>query len=200
MYIISLLLHLFSMFSGFYLATLMLPNYNKLNMDEEELLEKEMIEHCKRHMFTNMYVDELEELEDSESFICNKKNIITLDIPFLNNTIIMFYDSDKEAFCYYTKGDVIYKYLNVACRKYVIEYKCKHLYSDGESQIVKTLDTIKENSMFVKKIERQLLHKDTNKFILCGSLEDYYKSLIVTEDNDIDIIDYLSFKEDSLLK
>ena len=196
MYLISLLLHLISMVGGFYIATLMLPNYNKLNMDEEELLEEEMIEHCKRHMFTNMYLDELEVLEDSDSSKCiNKKDVITLDIPFLNNTIIMFYDSDKEAFCYYTKGDVIYKYLNVACRKYVIEYKCKHLYSEGESQIVKTLDTIKENAMFVKKVERQLLHKDTNKFILCGSLEDYYKSLIVTEDNDIDIIDFLSMKD-----
>lgn len=196
MYLISLLLHLISMVGGFYIATLMLPNYNKLNMNEEELLEEEMIEHCKRHMFTNMYLDELEVLEDSDSSKCiNKKDVITLDIPFLNNTIIMFYDSDKEAFCYYTKGDVIYKYLNVACRKYVIEYKCKHLYSEGESQIVKTLDTIKENSMFVKKVERQLLHKETNKFILCGSLEDYYKSLIVTEDNDIDIIDFLSMKD-----
>jgi hypothetical protein len=184
------------MVGGFYIATLMLPNYNKLNMNEEELLEEEMIEHCKRHMFTNMYLDELEVLEDSDSSKCiNKKDVITLDIPFLNNTIIMFYDSDKEAFCYYTKSDVIYKYLNVACRKYVIEYKCKHLYSEGESQIVKTLDTIKENSMFVKKVERQLLHKETNKFILCGSLEDYYKSLIVTEDNDIDIIDFLSMKD-----
>jgi hypothetical protein len=184
------------MFGGFYLATLMLPNYNKLNMTEEELLEEEMIEHCKRHMFTNMYLDELEVLEDSDSSkSINKKDIVTLDIPFLNNTIIMFYDSDKEAFCYYTKGDVIYKYLNVACRKYVIEYKCKHLYSDGESQVVKTLEPIKENTMFVKKIERQLLHKDTNKFILCGSLDDYYKSLIVTEDNDIDIIDFLSMKD-----
>jgi hypothetical protein len=196
MYFVSLLLHLLSMFGGFYLATLMLPNYNKLNMDEEELLEDEMIEHCKRHMFTNMYLDELEVLEDSDSSkSINKKDIVTLDIPFLNNTIIMFYDSDKEAFCYYTKGDVIYKYLNVACRKYVIEYKCKHLYSDGESQVVKTLEPIKENTMFVKKIERQLLHKDTNKFILCGSLDDYYKSLIVTEDNDIDIIDFLSMKD-----
>ena len=193
MYLVSLLLHLFSMVSGFYLATLMLPNYNKLNMDEDELLEQEMIEHCKRHMFTNMYLDELEQLEDSSNCVISKKDIITLDIPFLNNSIIMFYDTDKEAFCYYTKGDVIYKYLNVACRKYVIEYKCKHLYSDGESQIVKT-ESVKENSMFIKKVERQLLHKDTNKFILCGSLDDYHKSLIVTEDNDIDIIDFLKFK------
>jgi hypothetical protein len=200
MYILSLLLHLLSIVGGFYMATLILPDYNKINMDEEELLEQEMIEHCKRHMFTTMYLDELELLPDSSNCVINKKDIITLDIPFLNNTIIMFYDSDKEAFCYYTKGDVIYKYLNVACRKYVIEYNCKHLYLDGESKIVKNLETIKENSMFIKKVERQLLHKETNKFILCGSLDDYYKSLIVTEDNDIDIIDFLSFKDSYHLK
>jgi hypothetical protein len=194
MYILALFLHLLSIVGGFYMATLLLPDYNKLNMEQEEILEQEMIEFCKREMFTDMYIDELE-LMDSSDCVINKKNIITLDIPFLNNTIIMFYDSDKEAFCYYTKGDVIYKYLNVACRKYVIEYKCKHLYLSGESRIVKSMDTIKENSMFIKKVERQLLHKDTNKFILCGSLDDYYKSLNVPEDNDIDIIDFLTMKD-----
>lgn len=194
MYILALFLHLLSIVGGFYMATLLLPDYNKLNMEQEEILEQEMIEFCKREMFTDMYIDELE-LMDSSDCVINKKNIITLDIPFLNNTIIMFYDSDKEAFCYYTKGDVIYKYLNVACRKYVIEYKCKHLYLSGESRIVKSMDTIKENSMFIKKVERQLLHKDTNKFILCGSLDDYYKSLNVLEDNDIDIIDFLTMKD-----
>jgi hypothetical protein len=194
MYILALLLHFLSIVGGFYMATLLLPDYNKLNMEQEEILEQEMIEFCKREMFTNMYLDELE-LLDSSNCVVNKKDVITLEIPFLNNTIIMFYDPDREAFCYYTKGDVIYKYLNVACRKYVIEYNCKHLYSDGESHIVKSVDTIKENSMFIKKVERQLLHKDTNKFILCGSLDDYYKSLIVNEDNDIDIIDFLTMKD-----
>jgi hypothetical protein len=176
---------------GFYIASMMLPNYNKLNMDEEVLLEEEMIEYCKRYMFTNMYIDELELLEVDTSKSINKNDIITLDIPFLNNTIIMFYDTDKDAFCYYTKGDVIYKYLNVACRKYVIEYNCKHLYSNGESQMIQTVVN-NENKMFVKKIERPLLHKNINKFILCGTLDEYYKSLIVNEDNDIDIIDFLS--------
>lgn len=198
MYILALILHMLSIVGGFYIATLLLPDYNKLNMDEEEKLEEEMIEHCKQYMFTNMYLDELELLEDSSNCVIDKNNIITLDIPFLNNTIIMFYDADKEAFCYYTKGDVIYKYLNVACRKYVIEYKCKHLYLSGESHIIKPKPaTTINNNMFVKKIERELLHKETNKFILCGTLDDYRKSLIVNEDNDIDIIDFLTMKESS---
>lgn len=194
MFILSLLLHLLSMVGGFYIASIMLPNYTKLNMDEEEILEKEMIEYCKRYMFINMYIDELELLEVDSSICINKNDIITLDIPFLNNTIIMFYDTDKEAFCYYTKGDVIYKYLNVACRKYVIEYNCKHLYSNEESHIVQTVIN-SENKMFVKQIKRPLLHKNINKFILCGTLDEYYKSLIVNEDNDLDIIDFLSLKD-----
>ena len=194
MFILSLLLHLLSMVCGFYIASSMLPDYTKLNMDEEEILEKEMIEYCKRYMFINMYIDELELLEVDSSICINKNDIITLDIPFLNNTIIMFYDTDKEAFCYYTKGDVIYKYLNVACRKYVIEYNCKHLYSNEESHIVQTVIN-SENKMFVKQIKRPLLHKNINKFILCGTLDEYYKSLIVNEDNDLDIIDFLSLKD-----
>jgi hypothetical protein len=101
----------------------------------------------------------------------------------------MYYDND--AFYYYTKGDVIYKYLNVACRKYVIEYNCKHLYMDNDtSKLIETVDT-EQNNIFIKKIEKPLLYKKCNKFILRGSIEDYEKTLIVNDENDIDIIDFL---------
>jgi hypothetical protein len=187
-YINYLCLYVFSISIGMYLTALLLPN-RPYDIGEEVELEKEMIEHCKQQMFEQLYIDELNQLEDCSSSIIDKKNVITLDIPFLNNKIIMYYDND--AFYYYTKGDVIYKYLNVACRKYVIEYNCKHLYMDNDtSKLIETVDT-EQNNIFIKKIEKPLLYKKCNKFILRGSIEDYEKTLIVNDENDIDIIDFL---------
>jgi hypothetical protein len=184
-----LFLYLFSIGFGFYITTLILPN-KEYDMSEEDELEKEMIEHSKNVMFEQLYIDEINELEDSGSNSIDKNNIVTLEIPFLNNKIIMYYDND--AFYYYTKGDVIYKYLNVACRKYVIEYNCRQLYMDDDvSTLVETIDTENSN-VFVKKVEKPLLYKKCNKFILKGSLEDYEKTLTKREENPIDIMAFLS--------
>jgi hypothetical protein len=193
-YIDYVLLYAFSISVGLYITALLLPN-KKYDMSEEIELEKEMIEYSKKYMFEQLYIDEINQLEDcSSSTIIDKNNVITLDIPFLNNKIIMYYDND--AFYYYTKGDVIYKYLNVACRKYVIEYKCKHLYADDTiSTLVENTNTDSnaDNNLFIKKVEKSLLYKKCNKFILRGSLDDYEKTLLTkTEEKPIDIIEFLS--------
>lgn len=193
-YIDYFLLYVFSISVGLYITALVLPN-KKYDISEElEIeLEKEMIEHSKKYMFEQLYIDEITQLEDcSSSNIIDKNNVTTLEIPFLNNKIIMYYDND--AFYYYTKGDVIYKYLNVACRKYVIEYKCKHLYADDTiSTLVEHTINDATNNLFIKKVEKQMLYKKCNKFILRGSLEDYEKTLLTTrEENPIDIIEFLS--------
>jgi hypothetical protein len=126
----------------------------------------------------------------------------------------MFYDPDRGAFCYYAKSDVIYKYLNVACRKYVIEHNCRHLYleSDNKDTLLKDTALLKDteitkgtdsnklkssnlfvNSLFVKKNEKPLLVKNVNKFISVGSIEEYEKSLLANNLNvkNISFSDYL---------
>ena len=192
-YIDYFLLYVFGISVGLYITALVLPN-KKYDMSEEIELEKEMIEHSKKYMFEQLYIDELNQLEDCSSSTIDKNNVTTLDIPFLNNKIIMYYDND--AFYYYTKGDVIYKYLNVACRKYVIEYNCKNLYADDTiSTLVENsnADSNADNNLFIKKVEKSLLYKKCNKFILRGSLEDYEKTLLATrEEKPIDIIEFLS--------
>ena len=190
-YVDYVILYIFSISVGLYITALLLPN-KKYDMSEEIELEKEMIEYSKKCMFEQLYIDEINQLEDcSSSNIIDKNNIITLDIPFLNNKIIMYYDNDT--FYYYTKGDVIYKYLNVACRKYVIEYNCKQLYVDDNiSTLVENTNTDADNNLFIKKVEKPMLYKKCNKFILRGSLEDYEKTLTKPIENDIDIIEFLS--------
>lgn len=212
-YFLNAQLYIISLLFSFYLSSVLIKNkYINNDTTEDDLLEKKMIENSKIYLFQFNYLDELENLDNSYTEI-NKNNITTLEIPFLNNKIIMFYDTDKKAFCYYTKGDVIYKYLNVACRKYVIEHNCKYLYlsDDNSESDIETKDTepkntepkdtehnkgIKNmflNNCFIKKVEKKLLTKKTNKFISCGSLEDYEKTLITnTNPKNISIQEYLS--------
>ena len=180
-YFLNLQLYILSLLFGFYLSSMLVKNkYVNENTIEDDLLEKKMIEQANNYLFQYKYLEELDNLNtDNSSNIISKHTITTLDIPFLNNKIIMFYDPEKEAFCYYTKSDLIYKYLNVACRKYIIENNCKHLYEKNDLTIdtQNTQNTVYSN-LFVKKIERPQLNKKTNKFILCGTLDDYEKSLI----------------------
>ena len=213
-YILSAQLYILSFLFSFYLSSLLITNkYANVDTSDTDKLEQEMITHCNNYMFQFKYLDELNEVDICFNNVVKKENTTTLEIPFLNNKIIMFYDTERGAFCYYTKGDVIYKYLNVACRKYVIEHNCRHLYLELDrlhsDTVTKDTDltkdtnkdtTIKDtdkdtesnkmkssnlfvNSLFVKKNEKTLLVKNVNKFISVGSIEEYEKSLLANNLN-----------------
>ena len=84
-----------------------------------------MIQYINKLDFEYKYLDEIELLEDivlEESYIKELENIkMEFEVP--NNKLIIFYKD--STFMYYTEfGDIIYKYLNVACRKYVIDNNC----------------------------------------------------------------------------
>lgn len=196
-YFLNLQLYVISILFGFYVSSICIKNkYIDNDTTEYDKLEQNMIENCKMYMFQFKYIDELNNMECSTEYVDINKNTVTeLEIPFLNNKIIMFYDKEKEAFCYYTKGDVIYKYLNVACRKYVIENNCKHLYLETEpSKLINSVSFT--NNIFVKKQDKQLLNKNINKFILCGSLDDYNKLQYTPNSvNNINIKDFLSLNK-----
>jgi len=172
--ILSFLIHMAGLASGILLCVIFLPKSKEIEMPDEILPEYE-------------YVEELEDLIESnvEESPVSKDNVVTVDI--INNKVVMYYDPEREAFCYYTKGDIIHKYLNAVCRKYVIEFNCPSLYKDESSHTVKTERF--GNELFVKKVEMSLLEKNINKFILCGTLDEYYK--VEPDDNEIDIIDFL---------
>ena len=196
-YFLNLQLYVIGILFGFYVSSVCIKNkYINNDTTEFDKLEEQMVENCKNYMFQFKYIDELNNMDSSMVNLILDKNIVTtLEIPFLNNTIIMFYDIDKQAFCYYTKGDVIYKYLNVACRKYVIENNCKHLYLETEpSKLINSVSFT--NNIFVKKQDKQLLNKNINKFILCGSLDDYNKLQYTPNNvNNINIKDFLSLNK-----
>jgi hypothetical protein len=203
--VLSFQLFIISFLFSYYLSFRLITNkYANKDTTEPDKLEQEMIEHCKNYMFQFKYLDELEDLDICYNNVVNKENTTTLEIPFLNNKVVMFYDTERGAFCYYTKSDVIYKYLNVVCRKYVIDHNCRHLYLDMQSKEIKTepvipikpINNLFVNSFFVKKTEKTLLVKNVNKFILVGSLEDYEKTLLskVSVKN-VSFSDYLTFQK-----
>jgi hypothetical protein len=199
-YLLNVQLYIISFLFSFYLSSIIVKNkYIDYDTKVDDELEEKMIENSKIFMFEYKYLDELEELTDNNDFVIDKSNITTLEIPFLNNKIIMYYDTDKDAFCYYTKGDVIYKYLNVACRKYVIEHNCKKLYNVMEhtKPIITNKVSFETNTFFVKKTEKinNELIKNINKFILVGSLEDYENSLVTTTYKELSYKDYLIIQQ-----
>jgi hypothetical protein len=177
-YFLNAQLYIISLLFSFYLSSILIKNkYANYDTSVDDDLEKRMIENSKMFLFEFNYLDELEETSENTGII-DKSNITILEIPFLNNKVVMYYDLDKEAFCYYTKGDVIYKYLLVACRKYVIEHNCRHLYLNLESSKLSKEESTVTTNTFIKKNEKSELKKNINKFILVGSLDDYEKSII----------------------
>jgi hypothetical protein len=104
-----------------------------------------------------------------------KEKVLKYEIPHLNYRVIMYYDSEFNAFMYYSNSDIIYKYLDIACRKYVLEFNCKQIYKFSDETKVVEKQTAVQRGPFVTKTERVLLEKDTNRIIYKGRLEEYEK-------------------------
>jgi len=173
------------LFTGFLIRPLSL---RELEEDEEE--DKSAQKRIEQENFEYKYLDEYEKLEERDltenDFIQLKDKETTLEIPFLKATIIMFYD---ETFKYYSNTDIMYKYLNVACRKFVIENNVKKLYLDGNLEEV-TKDSVK-SELFVTRAETKLLERKFNSFIRVGSIYDYKDKNNIKLVKEIDILDFL---------
>ena len=176
-------------FTGFLIKPLTL---RQLEEDEEE--DEKLMKRLEEENFEYKYLDEYEQLEEIELSLDKLNEIkdkeITLEIPFLKATIIMFYEDDT--FKYYCNTDVMYKYLNVACRKFVIEYNAKKLYVDGQHE-EKTTDSV-HSELFVTKTETKILERKINHFIRIGSIHDYNDKNNIKLVKEIDILDFLQMK------
>jgi len=189
-YVGSFILYSFSialsfLFSGFFIRPLTLT---ELKNDEEE--DEKALKRLDEENFEYKYLDELEQLEKIISYPLEEKET-TLEIPFINANIIMFYEDN--VFKYYCNKDVIYKYLNVACRKFVIEHNSRGLYLDGEidAESEEVTTESMETSLFIKKVETKLFEKKINKFVRVGSIHDYNEKKNIKLVKEIDILDFL---------
>jgi hypothetical protein len=196
MYVIQLFvastLYMIGIVIGFYLSGYTYKELTLQELEDELKKEQKMIEHMELIHFEHLYKDELEQLPimdvNTERL---KDKVLQLDVPM--NQVIMFYD--KDSFCYYTKyGDVIYKYLNVVCRKYVIDHNCRILYKEGMEPIAQE-PILDMDECFTKKKPKPIREsKRINPLVRLGTIEDYYDSKKIVPKNNISFMDYVSNK------
>jgi len=72
--------------------------------------------------------------------------------------LIMRYNNKRETFEYYSDCSIPYRYLETACRKYVITYKCRPLYIDMGAELKDY-----EQKLIEKENEQKLQAKEKEK-------------------------------------
>ena len=184
-YVATFILYGFSMAVSFLFAGTFIRQLSLKELEEDEEEERQALKRMEEHNFEYKYLDEYEQLEEKEIGDIKDKET-TLEIPFLKATIIMFYD---DGFKYYSNTDVIYKYLNVACRKFVIEHDAKKLYIDGKIEEV-TTNSVKSD-LFITKAETTVFERKINQFIRLGSIHDYNDKNNIKLIKEINILDFL---------
>jgi hypothetical protein len=183
------------LFSNMFIKHITLEEIQK--EDEEEL---KMIEYQDQLNFEYKYMEEIEQMQLNLNLDTTELKETKMDFPFLNTTVIMFWENDT--FFYYSTTDLIYKYLNVVCRKFIIENNAKQLYLDGSYNEINSPSV--SSSLFITKQETNSLEKKINKFIRMGSIIDYENVLkhknknrnrnsdSDSNINEINILDFLS--------
>lgn len=187
-YIATFALYGFSFLASFLFTGFLIKPLSLRELEDDEEEDKRLKKRIEEEFFEYKYLDEYEKLEErdlTENDLIQLKET-TLEIPFLKTTIIMFYD---DTFKYYSTTDVMYKYLNVACRKFVIENNVKKLYLDGSVEEI-TKDSVK-SELFVTRAETKTLERKFNSFIRVGSIYDYKDKNNIKLVKEIDILDFL---------
>lgn len=107
------------------------------------------------------------ELVTNERLNKLQNNFIIEKTPLGN--VLMFYNNSKKAFEYYSDNSMPYRFLEVVCRRYVLTFKCRHLYVDMKDELRKT--------------EIKLEMKEKNDVILKEELDLCKKRLEINETN-----------------
>jgi len=97
------------------------------------------IEPSSHELYINKYYDKFNKLDDiddieEEAVKSLKSSILYEATP--RGGVIMFYDFEKESFCYYSDTkDLPYLFLETAARRYVTINKCKQIYVDMKEEL-----------------------------------------------------------------
>jgi hypothetical protein len=114
------------------------------------------------------YLRKDEDIIDLNRWVYLKNNILLENTPLGN--VIIYYDSVKDTFCYYSDRIIPYKYIDTVCRKYVIRFQCVQLYFDITNNTISNMDVKKEDI-----IEKEKERKGNNNNIFV-KLKSYNKS------------------------
>lgn len=172
------------------LSGMFISSLSSKDIIEEDDMEKKMIEMCNNLNIENKFIEEYTALLPNPDLSMNDLKETYMEFPHLNAQVLMYYD---ETFCYYSNKDIIYKYLNVVCRKFVIDNNAKQLYQD--SSVNETIEPAISSSLFITKQETITQDKKINNFVRKGSLIDYEQRKNKKEIKAIDISDFLKGKK-----
>ena len=105
----------------------------------------------------------LEQVEINATQYANGLRLERLATCYLFETtplgnLIMRYNNKRETFEYYSDCSIPYRYLETACRKYVITYKCRPLYIDMGAELKDY-----EQKLIEKENEQKLQVKEKEK-------------------------------------
>jgi hypothetical protein len=155
---------------GIMIGFFLVPFFTRVPLDEKAGIELD--EHFDHLFLSYKFVDEVEDAPMSELTPEELKDLrdkqLNYEIPFLKQPILMYYDHEKESFCYYAQTAIIYKYLMVVARKYVLEFNCKQIFKEMVPSMKKEEKTV-HFSAFVAKPGKVLLEKDMNRFHYLGN-------------------------------
>jgi hypothetical protein len=155
---------------------------------EEEEKERSMIDFYDNLLVETKFIDEFTSLLPNPDLIIANLKETHMEFPHLNVKVVMYYD---EGFYYYSNTDLLHKYLNTVCRKFVIENNAKQLYQES---FCETIEPSVSSDLFITKQESVVQEKKINNFIRKGSLIDYEKQKIRKEINPIDITEFLKMR------
>lgn len=131
-------------------------------------------------------IAELAESQLIQERLANLKYSFVMEHTPIGN-VLMYYDSVKEAFEYYSDNVVPYRYLDTVCRKYVIMNACRLLYVDISQELKefqsKNVEEKQISSVFVKLKNykktvskpsvKVMLKAKTNKYLYQGRMNNF---------------------------
>ncbi len=134
--------------------------------EDEKKMELDLFDEFKQKLL-KAYEDLLEQLEeDGEEYDPNvvkeptdddvkevvRNHVISIRTKALANSkimektplgnVVMFYNTEKGAFEYYSDSSIPYRYLEPVCRRYVLTFGCRPLYVDMEMELKKERDRL----------------------------------------------------------
>jgi hypothetical protein len=74
--------------------------------------------------------------------------------------VVMYYNTEKETFEYYSDHTIPYRFLETLCRKYVMTYKCTELYIDMQEQLKEYEEKLERYEEKLEKVEKKEVKKN----------------------------------------
>lgn len=140
----------------------------QLQSDQKEttcITESKEKEPPKPIIFEEKYKEEYKKAEDfevSQERLEQLKNSVLIETTPLGN-VVMYYDSSRETFIYYSDSTIPYRYLEVVARKYVVTNRCKKLYIDMEKELKEAQEKLEKKQKEEERLKLEEENKEKNE-------------------------------------